>query len=341
MRVRGAFLFSTSLKPEARILQHSHGQSALRLLAGARHERPARIAAALAIACLALGPATLPAAGRIATDQTGRRVDVPERLERLVSLAPSITETLFALGLGDHLVGNTDYCEYPPEARAKPHVGSVLNPNLERIVALRPDLVLGSPEVNRIETADRLERLGIPVYGVAAQTVEETLLSILDLGRLLDRETQANNLIAQLRGRMAAVEDRVAGQRRPRVLFVVWYRPLMAAGSRTFVGDVIRRAGGISVSDDLSGEWPRLSLEEALRRDPEVILFPRAESFAPALDEFQTLPGWKEFRAVKNRRLHFVSDAIVRPSPRLVDALEEVARVLHPGVNLSGREDSR
>jgi iron complex transport system substrate-binding protein len=287
------------------------------------------------------GLTVVSSSARKATDQTGRSVNIPEKPERLISLAPSITETLYALDLGDQLVGDTDYCEYPPEARLKPHVGSVLNPNLEKIVALRPDLILGSPEVNRIETADRLERLGIPVYGVAAKTVEETLNSINDLGRLLGRETQAHDLVTQLRERMTAVEDRVSGQRRPKVLFVVWYRPLMAAGSRTFVGDVIRRAGGISISDDLSGEWPRLSLEEALRRDPDVILFPHTQSFAPALDEFRTLPGWKEFRAVKNHRLHFVSDAIVRPSPRLVDALEEVAAILHPGRNTSGWEDPR
>jgi iron complex transport system substrate-binding protein len=267
---------------------------------------------------------------RLVTDQTGRRVSVPEHIERLVSLAPSITETLYALGLGDQLVGDTDYCEYPPEAKQKPHVGPILNPSLEKIVALKPDLVLGSPEANRIETADRLERLGIPLYGVTARSVEETLDSIEDLGRVLGREAEAQRLVLSLRQRIEAVERRVAGRTRPKVLFVVWYRPLTTAGARSFIGDVVRRAGGTSVSEDLPGEWPRLSLEEALRRDPDVILFPRSESFAPALEEFQRLPGWREFRAVRNRRMYFVSDAIVRPSPRLVDALEEVARALHP-----------
>jgi iron complex transport system substrate-binding protein len=267
---------------------------------------------------------------RLVMDQTGRRVSIPEHPERLVSLAPSITETLYALGLGDQLVGDTDYCEYPPEAKRKPHVGPILNPSLERIVALKPDLVLGSPEANRIETANRLERLGIPLYGVTARTVEETLHSIEDLGRVLGREAEARGLVQSLRRRIEAVESRVAGRERPKVLFVVWYRPLTTVGARSFIGDVIRRAGGASISEDLQGEWPRLSLEEALRRDPDVILFPRSESFAPALEEFQRLPGWRELRAVRNRRMYFVSDAIVRPSPRLVDALEEVARALHP-----------
>jgi iron complex transport system substrate-binding protein len=282
---------------------------------------------------LLLTPLTLAAgffSARLVTDQTGRRVSIPERPERLVSLAPSVTETIYALGLGDRLVGDTDYCEYPPEAKQKPHVGPILNPSLEKIVALKPDLVLGSPEANRIETADRLARLGIPLYGVTARSVEETLHSIDDLGRVLGREAEARGLVQSLRGRIEAVERRVAGRARPRVLFVVWYRPLTTVGARSFIGDVIRRAGGASLSEDLPGEWPRLSLEEALRRDPDVILFPRAESFAPELEEFQRLPGWRELRAVRNRRMYFVSDSIVRPSPRLVDALEEVARALHP-----------
>jgi len=277
-----------------------------------------------------LGLLSGPLPARMVEDQTGRRVNIPEHPQRLISLAPSITETLFALGLGDRVVGDTDYCEYPPEAKLKPRVGPILNPNLEKIVALKPDLVLGSPEANRRETADRLERLGIPLYGVTAHTVDETLHSIEDLGRVLGHEPEARKLVISLRQRIEAVEKRVASRPRPKVLFVVWYRPLTTAGPNTFITDVIQRAGGTSISQDLRGEWPRLSLEEALRRDPDVILFPRSESFSPELEEFQRLPGWRDMRAVKDRQMFFISDAIIRPSPRLVDALEEVARALHP-----------
>jgi iron complex transport system substrate-binding protein len=269
-------------------------------------------------------------AGRIVTDQTGRRVSVPEHPARLVSLAPSVTETLFVLGLADHLVGDTDYCEYPPAAKLKPHVGSILNPSLEAIVALKPDLVLGSPAANRRETADRLARFGIPLYGVTARTVDETLASIADLGNLLGYEAEATRVVSGLRARIEAVSKRVAGSKAPRVLFVVWYRPLTTAGAGTFIGDVIHRAGGETVSGGLQGEWPKLSLEEALRLDPDIILFPRAESFSPDLEEFHKLPGWREMRAVRARRMYIISDAIIRPSPRLVDSLEEVSRILHP-----------
>lgn len=270
------------------------------------------------------------ASAREVTDQTGRRVNVPEHPQRVVSLAPSITEIVYALGLGDRLVGDTDYCDYPPEAKRKPHVGAVLNPSLEKIVALKPDLVLGTAEANRRETADQLERLGIPLYGLTAHTLEETLDSIVDLGKVLGREEASRGLVARLRARIDAVERQVSGQARPKVLFVVWYRPLITAGPRTFIADVIARAGGVSISNDLRGEWPRLSLEEVLRRHPDVILFPRTESFSPGLDEFQRLPGWKDLRAVRDRRLFFVSEAVMHPSPRLVDALEEVAGILHP-----------
>jgi cobalamin transport system substrate-binding protein len=266
---------------------------------------------------------------RILTDQTGRRVEVPENPQRLISLAPSITETLYALGLGDRIVGDTDYCDYPPQARLKPHVGATQNPSLEKIVDLKPDLVLGIAEANRRETADQFQRIGIPLYGLTAHSVDGTLSSIEDLGQVLGRGPRAHELVEGLRHRVEAVKREVANEPHPKVLFVVWYRPLITAGRNTFIADAIRIAGGVSISDDLSGEWPRLSLEDALHRDPDIILFSKSQSFSPSLDEIRQLPGWKDFRAVKNHRMYFVSDTINRPSPRLIDALEELARVLH------------
>jgi len=276
---------------------------------------------------------TLPRVGtalHLVTDETGRQVNVPDHPQRLISLAPSITETLYALGLGDKLVGDTEYCDYPPAAKQKPHVGAVLNPSVEKIVALKPDLVLGIAEANRRETADQLERLGIPLYGLTAHNLEEMLRSTGDLGQLLDRSEAAWNLTESLRHRVQVVQEKVKDQPRPKVLFVVWYKPLITAGPQTFIADVIRLGGGDPIGSGLKAEWPQLSLEEALHRDPSVILFPRSEAFSPTLDEFQKLPGWKDFHAVQEHRLYFVSDAIVRPCPRLVDALEEVARILHP-----------
>ncbi len=267
---------------------------------------------------------------RVATDQTGRRVNLPDHPRRLVSIAPSITETLFEMGLGDRLVGDTDYCDYPLQAKGLPHVGALLNPNLEKIVELKPDLVLGTDEANRRETADQLERLGIPLYGVTAHTVEGAIQSLEDLGYVLDWDQPTQKLVSSLRARVAAVDRQVQGHSQPKVLFVVWYRPLITAGSQTFISNVIRRAGGVSISDDLKGEWPRMGLEEVLNRAPDVILFPQTDAFAPGLGEFKKLPGWRDLTAVKDHHLYFVSETIMRPSPRLIDALEELARILHP-----------
>jgi len=267
---------------------------------------------------------------RTVTDQTGRRVNLPDHPRRLISIAPSITETLYELGLGDRLVADTDNCDYPSQARALPHVGAMVNPSLEKIVSLKPDLVLGTDEANRRETADQLERLGIPLYGVTAHTVEGAIQSVEDLGRILDWEQPTQKLVASLRARVAAVDKRVQGQPRPKVLFVVWYRPLITAGNQTFISNVIRRAGGDSISDDMKMEWPHMGLETVLNRAPDVILFPKTEAFAPGVDEFQKLPGWRDLTAVKNHRLYFIEETIMRPSPRLVDALEELANILHP-----------
>jgi len=267
---------------------------------------------------------------RMVKDQTGRMVNVPENPLRLVSLAPNITEIVYALGLGDELVGDTDNCDFPPEAKSKPHVGTMVNPSLERIVALKPDLALGTPEANRRETADQLERLGIPVYGVTASTLHGTVASIEDLGKVLGRAAEATRLVAQMQARIDRVENRIKAQPEPRVLFVVWYRPLITVGPHTFIADVIRAAGGIPIGADLKGEWPRLTLEELLPLNPDVILFPKTESFSPSLTEFRGLPGWKDLRAVKDGRMYFVSETIERSGPRLVDALEELANILHP-----------
>jgi iron complex transport system substrate-binding protein len=284
----------------------------------------------------------LPAAasGRTVKDQTGRTVNIPDKPQRLISLAPNITEIVYALGLGDELVGDTDNCDFPPQAKDKPHVGTMLNPSLERIVALKPDLALGTPEANRRETADQLERLGIPVYGVTASTLAGTLTSIEDLGQILGRAAEAGNLVAQMQARIDRIEKRIEGRPKPKVLFVVWYRPLITVGPKTFIADVIQAAGGIPIGENLKGEWPRLSLEELLPENPSVIILPKTDSFSPSLEEFQSLPGWKDLRAVKERRMFFVSESIMRPGPRLVEALEEFAAVLHPtgAIKTGGRQ---
>jgi iron complex transport system substrate-binding protein len=162
------------------------------------------------------------------------------------------------------------------------------------------------------------------------KSVDDVLKSVRDLGALLECPAEASALASSLDRRVHAVERRVAGLPKPRVLFVTWYQPLITIGAHNFVADVIRRAGGVSISEDLPGEWPHLGLEAVLARQPDVILLPKSHSYTPSLDEFRHMPGWRDLAAVKSGRVYFISDTIVRPCPRLVDSLEEVARILHP-----------
>ena len=203
------------------------------------------------------------------TDETGRTVEMPQSARRIVSLAPNLTETLFALGLGDRVVGDTDFCDYPPEARSKPHVGGPVNPNLEAIAALHPDLVLATRAINRPETVRWLEQLRIPVYATDPRTVEQVLTSTARLGELLGAGDQGKAVVADLRRRLADLAMRLAGLAPAKVFFVVWQDPLVSVGRNTFLADALLRAGARSVID-APQDWPDINLEEVVRLQPDV-----------------------------------------------------------------------
>jgi iron complex transport system substrate-binding protein len=286
-----------------------------------------------ALAWAALAPAVCAAQGipaRVVTDETGRKVTVPAEARRIVSIAPSITETLYALGAAERLAGDTDYCDDPPEAKTKPHVGAPLNPSLEAILALKPDLVIATA-INRRETVLALEGLGVPVYGTDPRSVEETVDSIERLGELIGAERKGKTLATQLRARLEELRRRLAGRPPKRVLFVVWEDPLISTGPHTFLADALRRAGAESVVETTQ-DWPKLSLEEVVRLQPEALVFASAGAGA-GTDDFDGLrerPGWRELDAVKQGRIAVVSDALDRPAPGIVDAIEQLARQLHP-----------
>ena len=278
----------------------------------------------------ALAPAT--PAVRQFTDETGRRVSILVPPRRIVSLAPALTETLYALSVEDRLVGVTDYCDYPPEALKKPKIGGAVNPNLEQIVAFQPDLVLAQAlTLNRRETVDALERLGLAVYATSSHTVEGVLESTRHVGEVTGAGEAGERLVAQLRERLEQLKQRLAGRPPRRVLFVVWHEPLISAGRDTFLADALRLAGAESVVET-SQDWPRLSLEEVVRLQPEFLVFAssHSEGVERTFDDLKNRPGWRDLEAVRQHRVAIVSDAINRPAPRLVDAIEELARQLHP-----------
>lgn len=269
---------------------------------------------------------------RVVTDEVGRRVTIPAEVKRIVSLAPNLTETVYALGLGDNLVGDTEFCDTPPAAKEKPHIGDPKNPSLEAVALLHPDLVLATTSINRLETAVALEKLGIPVYTSDSHTVRGTLESIAHMADVMGAHEQGAALVARLQQRLDALHARLDDRPMVHVLFVVWIDPLNTIGQNTFVADALRYAGAESavLSDQ---NWPHLSLEEVVRLQPDYIVFADSHSGAPTeLADLRARPIWRDLDAVETGHVANVSEEIIRPSPGLVDAIEQLAHDLHPEV---------
>jgi iron complex transport system substrate-binding protein len=207
-----------------------------------------------------------------------------------------------------------------------------VNPNLEAIVALMPDLVLATKSINRRETVDALDRIGVPVYVTEdPHTVGEMIASVEHLGGALGAEKSAATVAGDLRTRLADLDRRLAAASPRRVLFVVWTDPLISVGRGTFIADALRLAGGRSVVET-KAEWPHVSLEEIVRLQPEVLVFASAHAgdTQHEIEALRTRPGWRSLKAIQHGRIVVVSDAINRPAPRMVDAIEHLARALHP-----------
>jgi len=296
----------------------------------------------------AVAPATAATPAQVAsdsstreiTDEIGRSIRVPQSIHRVVSLAPSITETLYALGLQDELVGDTDYCDYPPDAQRKPKVGGAINPSLEAIAALHPDLVLVTKALNRLDTVRALADLNIPSYATDPHTVAEILSSTQHLAELLGVPESGAVITKDLQARLAGTQQRLASFPRRRVLFVVWPQPLISIGKKTFIADALLYAGATSIVDSPQ-DWPQVSLEEVVHQQPEFLVF--AESHAsvapPGIDSLANLPGWRVLDAVKNRHYALVSDAVNRPALRIVSAIEALAKQLHPEAYPNERDE--
>jgi len=282
-------------------------------------------------AALAQNGTTKPDAARVVTDETGRRVTIPPEVKRVVTLAPNLTETIYALGLEEQLAGDTDYCDTPPAAKLKPHVGGAQNPSLEAIVALHPDLVLASTSINRIETVDGLAKVGIAVYTTDPQTVRGMLESTAHIADVMGAAQQGSRLVAQLQARLDALPARLADVPPVHALFVVWEDPLITIGQNTFIADAMRWADAESVI--LSEQkWPHISFEEIVRLQPEYIVFAsdHAGFGTEELGALRSREGWKQLRAVELGHVAVISEEINRPSPGLVDAIEQLARATHP-----------
>lgn len=272
---------------------------------------------------------SLPAwASRMLTDETGRQVSLPDHPQRVVCLTPSVTDTVYAIGASDAVVAISDYTKYPKEALAKPSVGDLLHPSIERIVALHPDLVIGSAPLGPTETVQQLERLGIAVYLVNPQGISGIMHAITSVGDALNRRPAATALVSTLQTRVDMVRRRTQGLSRPTVLMPLWYDPITTIGAHAFITEVIDAAGGRSVTDDIRADWPQISMEAVLQRAPEALLLVRGGKTTLAV--LKDRPGWNTLSAVRSQRVYYVDDRINFPSPVAIDALEDLARQFHP-----------
>jgi iron complex transport system substrate-binding protein len=270
------------------------------------------------------------AADRELVDAIGRHVRVPATPRRIVTLAPSLTETVYSLGGGAEMVGVTDFTDWPPEARTRPSVGGIINPSLEKLVALGPDLVIATREVNRRDTIDALDRLGIPVFVVDPQGLDGVLDTIQHVGRALNRSGDADRLVERLQARRAVIMARVRALPRPRVLLMIWSDPVITVGHGAFITEVINAAGGQSVTSDLAQTWPQISLEEVVRRNPDFLLLPANGHQPISIADLRRRPGWDRVEAVRSQHVIHYDERLDHSSPLAFDALEELAERLHP-----------
>jgi iron complex transport system substrate-binding protein len=252
---------------------------------------------------------------------------------RIISLAPSVTETVFALGLGDQLVGVSVYCDYPPEAERIDRVGSFLTPNVEVIVAKRPDVIVAVPSPGNQGSVQALRRLGLKVLLVDPNTVAEIKESLIAIGRELDHEAAARALVARIDAHIAAVQARLDDAPARKVLMVVGQTPLVAVGSGTFQNELIRMAHGDNLAAAAGGSWPRLSIEFAIAAAPEVIIDTSMGNeeqvgAAPAMNFWKAFPT---IPAVRDRHVYgYKAYQVLRPGPRIGEAFEALAHFIHP-----------
>lgn len=264
------------------------------------------------------------------TDSFDRQVTIAAEPQSIVSLAPSSTEMLFALGLGDKVIGVTDACDYPEAALAIEKMGGYQGVNVEKIVAAEPGLIIADSLTTK-EVVEQLASLGLPVLAIKAETVEDVLANFTLIGKAANVTADAAELNASLQARLDAVAtkiDAITDADRPLVFYEVWHDSLMSAGPDTFIGHIVTAAGGENAMADAATDWPELDLEILIGKNPDIVLLGHdAESPAEVL----VRPNWQTIAAVKDERVFAMNpDIFNRPGPRIVDAVETLAKILHP-----------
>jgi iron complex transport system substrate-binding protein len=264
-------------------------------------------------------------------DDIGRTIELGTEPKRIVSLSPGNTEILFALGLDYQVVGVSDHCDYPIQAREKQKVGGFSTISIERVVSLEPDLVLATGGV-QLRTVDRLEDLNIKTLVLSPKTIEGILDDIVLVGKITNRNREANTLVGELRDRINFVKYLTQQMKStPRVYYEIWHSPLMSTGQGTWINELIDLAGGINLFSDSSDPYPIISSELVIKRDPEIIIIKRGYMGGIAKEDIERRLGWDKITAVKTGRIYEIDEnLLIRPGPRIIDGLEALTALIHP-----------
>jgi iron complex transport system substrate-binding protein len=266
-----------------------------------------------------------------ARDDRGELIVLKKTPNRIVSLAPAATEMLFAIGVGDKVVGVTTYCDYPPATKNIPKVGGFINPSLESIVKLKPDLIVAM-RGNPLSLLERLEKMGYPVFALNPKSISDVLIGMKKLGELTGSK-EANRVVRDLKARLERIRKRVEGipyERRPKVVIELWDNPLIVFGKGSIGDEVIERAGGKNIIEGKVA-YPQISLETLIEKQPDVIILSHMTKVQNPLKEVKKRANWDKLRAVREGRVYAIdADIIDRPGPRLIQAVEILHRMLYP-----------
>lgn len=267
------------------------------------------------------------------TDDLGRQVTINREPQRIVSIVPAATEILFALGLGDKVVGVTEYCDYPAEARLKPKMGGFSTPSAELIVSAQPDLVLAT--VIHEDFIRQLDEAGLTVVAFESSNLMEVLEKIRMIGKVTGAVEEAESLVASMQRRIDKITAKVSGvpdDQKPTVFFEIWPDPLATGGAKSFLNSLIVAAGGKNIAGDIERDWVTYSPEMVLAKNPEVIIFSHHGDSMQTVEDIKARKGWEQVAAIKNNRVGYIEDEnlVIRAGPRVVEGLELVAKIIHP-----------
>jgi iron complex transport system substrate-binding protein len=263
------------------------------------------------------------------TDDAGRKITVEKEPKRIVSIAPSNTEILYALACQDRLIGVTDYCDYPKEAKKKEKIGSFSSPNLEKILSLEPDIVFVNEGV-QASFREQLEKAKINVFVVSPKTVEGMIDVLVRIGKAVGSENKADEVSNRLKERLAQVERRLSNlKERKTAFYELYHEPLMTVGAKSAINNILSKAGVINIAGDIQDNYPQYSLETLVQKDPGVYLASTGSMQSPG--DLSKRVGWTKLSAIRNNQVFTLNEDIInRPGPRMVDAVERIASAVYP-----------